>query len=72
MNDSKQPTCETVRVYQTLLEVVNNIQVHEVLRILLGLPAWCVGHLLFIDFNNRRFEQFPITPREDCPVCEGR
>ncbi|MFX1564781.1 MAG: ThiF family adenylyltransferase [Promethearchaeota archaeon] len=69
VDDSQQPTCETIGVYPTLLGVVANIQVHEALHIILGLPPRLAGHLLFIDLNNLRFDQFPIARHEDCPVC---
>ncbi len=70
VNDAQQPTCVTIGVYPTLLGVVANIQVHEALRIILGLAPRLAGQLLFIDLNNLRFDKFPIARHEDCPVCE--
>ena len=69
VDDAQQPTCETIGVYPTLLGVVANIQVHEALRIILDLPPRLAGHLLFVDLNNLRFDQFPIARHEDCPIC---
>jgi len=69
VDDAQQPTCETIGVYPTLLGVVANIQVHEALRIILGLQPRLAGHLLFVDLNSLRFDQFPIARHEDCPVC---
>ncbi|MFX1575579.1 MAG: ThiF family adenylyltransferase [Promethearchaeota archaeon] len=69
VDDEQQPTCETIGVYPTLLGVVANIQVHEALRIILGLQPRLAGHLLFVDLNSLRFDQFPIARHEDCLVC---
>ncbi len=70
VDDAQQPTCETIGVYPTLLGVVANIQVHEALHLILGLPPRLAGHILFIDLNELRFDQFPIARHDDCPVCE--
>jgi len=69
VDDAEQPTCHTIGVYPTLLGVVANIQVHEALRILLGQTPQLAGHLLFVDLNSLRFDQFPIAHHHDCPVC---
>jgi adenylyltransferase/sulfurtransferase len=69
VDDAQQPTCETIGVYPTLLGVVANIQVHEAIRYILGLQPRLAGHLLFVDLNSLRFDQFPIARHDDCPVC---
>jgi adenylyltransferase/sulfurtransferase len=69
VDDAQQPTCHTIGVYPTLLGVVANIQVHEALRILLGKTPRLAGHLLFIDLNSLRFDQFPLAHHHDCSVC---
>jgi molybdopterin/thiamine biosynthesis adenylyltransferase len=71
VDDEQQPTCETIGVYPTLLGVVANIQVHEALRIILGLQPRLAGHLLFVDLNSLRFDQFPIARNENCLVCSN-
>ena len=69
VDDAQQPTCETIGGYPTLLGVVANIQVHEALRYILGVQPRLAGHLLFVDLNSLRFDQFPIARHDDCPVC---
>jgi adenylyltransferase/sulfurtransferase len=69
VDDAQQPTCETIGVYPTLLGVVANIQVHEALRLILGISPRLAGHILFVDLNDLRFDQFPIARHDDCPVC---
>ena len=69
VDDAQQPTCETIGVYPTLLGVIANIQVHEALHLILGLPPRLAGQILFIDLNELRFDQFPIARHDDCPVC---
>jgi adenylyltransferase/sulfurtransferase len=71
VDDAQQPTCHTIGVYPTLLGVVANIQVHEALRILLGHSPRLAGHLLFVDLNSLRFDQFPIARHEDCVACRN-
>lgn len=71
VDDAHQPTCEDIGVYPTVLGVVANIQVHEALRILLGLSPRLAGHLLFVDLNSLRFDQFPIARHGDCHVCQS-
>lgn len=69
VDDAQQPTCHTIGIYPTLLGVVANIQVHEALRIILGHSPRLAGHLLFVDLNSLRFDQFPIARHEECVVC---
>ncbi|MFX0168746.1 MAG: ThiF family adenylyltransferase [Candidatus Hodarchaeota archaeon] len=71
VDDARQPTCDTIGIYPTLLGVVANIQVHEAVRILLGKKPRLAGHLLFIDLNDLRFDQIPIAYYADCPVCSS-
>jgi molybdopterin/thiamine biosynthesis adenylyltransferase len=71
VDDAQQPTCHTIGVYPTLLGVVANIQVHEALRIILGHSPRLAGHLLFVDLNSLRFDQFPIARHEDCVACKN-
>jgi molybdopterin/thiamine biosynthesis adenylyltransferase len=69
VDDAQQPSCETIGIYPTLLGVVANIQVHEALRIILGLSPLLAGYLLFVDLDSLRFDQFPIARHDDCLVC---
>ncbi len=69
VDDAQQPNCDTIGINPTILGVIANIQVHEGLRIILGQPPHLAGQLLFVDLNNLRFDQFPITRHENCPIC---
>ncbi|MFX1299403.1 MAG: ThiF family adenylyltransferase [Promethearchaeota archaeon] len=71
VDDAQQPTCHTIGVYPTLLGVVANIQVHEAIRIILGHSPRLAGHLLFVDLNSLRFDQFPIARHENCVACKN-
>jgi hypothetical protein len=35
----------------------------------LGHSPRLAGHLLFVDLNSLRFDQFPITRHDDCTAC---
>ncbi|MFX0077742.1 MAG: ThiF family adenylyltransferase [Candidatus Hermodarchaeota archaeon] len=70
VDDAQQPSCHTIGVYPTLLGVVANIQVHEALRIILGHSPRLAGHLLFVDLNSLRFDQFPIARHDTCVACK--
>jgi adenylyltransferase/sulfurtransferase len=72
VDDKAQPTTQTIGVYPTLLGVVANIQVHETIKLLLAQPPHLAGHLLYIDLNTLRFDEFPITRNLKCPVCKSQ
>jgi hypothetical protein len=64
-----QPTCATVGIYPTVLGVIANLQVQEVLHLILGQPPLLANQLLMFDINRFRLDQIPLQSHEDCPVC---
>ncbi len=64
-----QPTCTTVGIYPTILGVIANLQVQEVLHLTLGKPSLLANQLLFFDINRFRLDQIPIHAHDDCVVC---
>jgi adenylyltransferase/sulfurtransferase len=69
VDDADQPNTATIGVYPTLLGVIANIQVHEALHIILGQSPRLASHLLYIDLNSLRFDQFPIAKNSNCHIC---
>jgi adenylyltransferase/sulfurtransferase len=64
-----QPTCATVGIYPTVLGVMANLQVQEVLRIILGSSPVLLNQLLLFDIEKFHLDQLPLQSHEDCPVC---
>ena len=64
-----QPTCATVGIYPTVLGVIANLQVQEVLHLILGQPALLANRLLMFDINRFRLDQIPLQSHDYCPVC---
>ncbi len=64
-----QPTCATVGIYPTVLGVIANLQVQEVLHLVLGKAPLLANELLMFDINRFRLDQIPLQAHETCPVC---
>jgi adenylyltransferase/sulfurtransferase len=64
-----QPTCATVGIYPTVLGVVANLQVQEVLRLVLNTSPLLADKLLLFDIERFHLEQLPLQSHENCPVC---
>ncbi|MFW9934299.1 MAG: ThiF family adenylyltransferase [Candidatus Thorarchaeota archaeon] len=67
--DEDQPTCATVGIYPTVLGVIANLQVQEVLQLVLGQPPLLANELLMFDITHFRFDKIPLQSNENCPVC---
>ncbi len=67
--DEDQPSCATVGIYPTLLGVIANLQVQEVLHLILRQPPLLTNQLLVFDINRFRLDLIPIQSHDACPVC---
>jgi adenylyltransferase/sulfurtransferase len=67
--DEDQPTCATVGIYPTVLGVIANLQVQEVLHLILGQPSLLANRLLMFDITRFRLDQIPLQSHEGCQVC---
>jgi len=67
--DENQPTCATVGIYPTILGVIANLQVQEVLHLILGKPPLLANQLLMFDINRFLLDQIPLQSHANCPVC---
>ena len=64
-----QPTCATVGIYPTVLGVMANLQVQEVLRIILGSMPLLANQLLLFDIEKFHLDLLPLQSHENCSVC---
>ena len=67
--EEDQPTCATVGIYSTVLGVMANLQVQEVLRLVFGSSPLLADQLLLFDIERFGLEQLPLQSHENCPVC---
>ncbi|MFX1319706.1 MAG: ThiF family adenylyltransferase [Promethearchaeota archaeon] len=67
--EEDQPTCATVGIYPTILGVIANLQVQEVLNLILGKPPLLANQLLVFDINRFQLDQVPLRSYDNCPVC---
>ncbi|MFX1508811.1 MAG: ThiF family adenylyltransferase [Promethearchaeota archaeon] len=67
--EEDQPTCATVGIYPTVLGVIANLQVQEVLHLILDKPPLLANELLMFDITRFRLDQIPLQSHENCPVC---
>jgi adenylyltransferase/sulfurtransferase len=63
------PDCATAGVLGVLPGVVGTIQATEVVKLLLEYGETLDGRFLIYDAGDMTFEEVPVEPRPDCPVC---
>jgi len=63
------PDCATAGVLGVLPGTVGCIQATEALKLCLEYGETLDGRMLFYDAADMTFEEIPIEPRPDCPVC---
>jgi adenylyltransferase/sulfurtransferase len=63
------PDCATTGVLGVLPGVVGSIQATEAVKNLMGIGESLDGRLLSYDALAMSFEELPIRPNPDCPVC---
>jgi adenylyltransferase/sulfurtransferase len=63
------PDCATAGVLGVLPGTVGTIQATEAVKLLLGYGETLDGRFLIYDASDMTFEDIPVEPRPDCPVC---
>ncbi|MEF8789346.1 MAG: molybdopterin-synthase adenylyltransferase MoeB [Haloarculaceae archaeon] len=63
------PDCATAGVLGVLPGVVGTIQATEAVKLLLEYGETLDGRFLIYDAADLTFEEVPLEPRPDCPVC---
>lgn len=69
IDEDALPTCATVGVHPSILNIVASIEVSEAVRIALGKEPLLAGKLLYCDISEMSFEIIQISKTENCPVC---
>jgi len=64
-------TCDTVGVISPAPFIIGALQTAEAMKILVG-PKEINRDLIIIDVWKRVFRSLEVSPREDCPVCQGK
>ncbi len=63
------PDCATAGVLGVLPGTVGCIQATEAVKLALGYGETLDGRMIFYDAADMTFEEIPVEPRPDCPVC---
>jgi adenylyltransferase/sulfurtransferase len=67
------PTCDTVGVLGTAVNMIASVEVTEALKILLGKKDTLIGKLIYIDVWYGTWNLFELKKDEKrCPVCDDR
>ncbi|MBO3754722.1 MAG: HesA/MoeB/ThiF family protein [Candidatus Brockarchaeota archaeon] len=69
IDEATLPTCATVGVHPSILNIVASIEVSEAVRIILGKKPLLAGKLLYCDISEMSFESINLSRVENCPVC---
>jgi adenylyltransferase/sulfurtransferase len=64
------PDCATAGVLGVLPGTVGTVQATESIKLLLGHGETLDGRFLVYDAKDMTFEEIPVQPRPDCPVCQ--
>lgn len=72
IDETTLPTCATVGVHPSILNIIASIEVSEAVRIILGKKPLLAGKLLYCDISEMSFESIDISRMENCPVCGNR
>jgi len=69
VDDENVPTCATVGVTPSIINIVASIQVNEAVRLILGMEPVLAGRLLYCDLTDLSFEKVKLSRAEFCKVC---
>ena len=64
------PTCDRAGVISPAPSVIGSLQSVEAMKILVGAKE-INRDIIFIDVWQGTFERFKLSPRPDCPTCQG-
>jgi len=65
------PTCDRAGVISSAPSVIGSLQSVEAMKILVGARE-INRDIIFVDVWQGTFERFKLSPRQDCPACQGR
>ena len=69
IDESNVPTCATVGVTPSVINVIASIQVSEAVRIILRKKPNLAGKLLYFDLDELSLEKINLAKAEECKVC---
>jgi hypothetical protein len=69
LDDSVLPSCGTIGVHPSIINIVASIETAETVKLLLGQTPSLVNKLFYGDISTMRFEEIDVTRVEHCPVC---
>ena len=69
IDDSSLPSCATLGVHPSVINMVASVQVSETVRLILGLEPVLRNTLLFCDLNTLSLEKVKLAKLEECPIC---
>jgi molybdopterin/thiamine biosynthesis adenylyltransferase len=69
IDDASMPTCATVGVHPSIVNIVASLMVTETVRIITGQEPELAGKLMFIDLKDYSFEVIQLQRAEACKVC---
>ncbi len=72
ISDQNLPTCSTVGVHPSILQIISSIEVYEGVNILMGRKSRLSGKLLVYDLEDLSTTFLDIKKSPNCSVCGGR
>lgn len=69
LDDEKLPTCATVGVHISVINIIASIEVAEAVRIITGKQPRLANKLLVCDIEHMTFDEVDVSRAENCPVC---
>lgn len=69
LRDEELPTCGTVGVHPSVVNIISSIEVSEAVKIILGKEPSLANRLLFCDLRSLTFNDLYISRIDGCPVC---
>jgi adenylyltransferase/sulfurtransferase len=69
VNDEDLPTCATVGVHPSVINITSSIMSSETVRIITDRTPLLADKLMFIDLQDLSFETISLKRSDSCPVC---
>lgn len=71
VSDESLPTCSTVGVHPSILQIISGIEVYEVVNILTGKNPCLLGKLLIYDLRELTSSLVDVAKSKYCSICGG-